>query len=109
MGRLLLSSEANGTLTKLKAICFGKINEKVYDKICKKAENLVNVCENISNKYGIPIINKRISVTPISIISSYLPILPPYALCPPIEEFLSIVVPPSLKFIPLKGTKLPSI
>ena len=44
--------------------------EKVYDKICKKAENLVSVCENISSKYGIPIINKRIAVTPISIISS---------------------------------------
>lgn len=44
--------------------------EKAYDKICKKAENLVNVCKNISDKYGIPIINKRIAVTPISMISS---------------------------------------
>lgn len=44
--------------------------QKVYDKICKKAENLVSVCDEISSRYGIPIINKRISVTPISIISS---------------------------------------
>ncbi|MDE5600095.1 MAG: DUF711 family protein, partial [Oscillospiraceae bacterium] len=38
--------------------------QKVYDKICKKAENLVSVCDEISSRYGIPIINKRISVTP---------------------------------------------
>jgi uncharacterized protein (UPF0210 family) len=39
---------------------------RVYDKICGAAERLVPVCEAIETKYGIPIINKRISVTPIA-------------------------------------------
>lgn len=42
---------------------------KIYDKITKKAENLVKTGENIEKEYGIPIINKRISVTPISLIA----------------------------------------
>lgn len=44
--------------------------DNIYDKICRFASNLVKVGEDISKEYGIPIINKRISVTPISIISS---------------------------------------
>lgn len=42
--------------------------DKVYDKICKSAEKLVSTCEKSEEKYGIPIINKRISVTPISLL-----------------------------------------
>lgn len=42
--------------------------EKVYDKICRKAEKLVRTGEDIEREYGIPIINKRISVTPISML-----------------------------------------
>ena len=42
--------------------------EKVYNKIYSKAKNLVEVCETISKKYGIPIVNKRVSVTPISML-----------------------------------------
>ena len=42
--------------------------ERIYDKITKKAENLVKTVEQIEKEYGIPIINKRISVTPISMI-----------------------------------------
>ena len=42
--------------------------DKVYDKITKKAENLVKTGEQIEREYGIPIINKRISVTPISML-----------------------------------------
>ena len=42
--------------------------KKIYDKIYRLAKNLVNVGEEISKKYGIPIINKRISVTPISML-----------------------------------------
>lgn len=45
-----------------------KACQKVYDKICKKAENLVKTGEEIEKEYGIPIINKRVSVTPISMI-----------------------------------------
>ncbi|MGL4740437.1 MAG: PFL family protein [Sarcina sp.] len=54
--------------------------QRVYDKITKSAENLVKVGEDIEREYGIPIINKRISVTPISLVAaatganSYVPI-----------------------------------
>lgn len=41
---------------------------KVYDKITKCAQNLVPVTEQMEKEYGIPIINKRISVTPIALI-----------------------------------------
>ncbi len=43
--------------------------QKIYDKITKYAKNLVKTGEEISARYGIPIINKRISVTPISIVA----------------------------------------
>lgn len=42
--------------------------KKVYDRVCSKAENLVKVAESLSKEYGIPIVNKRVSVTPASII-----------------------------------------
>lgn len=47
-----------------------KACQKVYDKITTKAKNLVPVCEEIEKELGIPIINKRISVTPIAIIAA---------------------------------------
>ena len=43
---------------------------KIYDKICRKAEKLVPVCEQIEGELGIPIVNKRISVTPISLVAA---------------------------------------
>lgn len=43
--------------------------QKIYDKITKLAENLVPVGENIAREYGIPIVNKRISVTPLSLVA----------------------------------------
>lgn len=42
---------------------------KIYDKITRYAENLVKTGEDISQEFGIPIINKRISVTPISLVA----------------------------------------
>ena len=42
--------------------------QKVYDKITRLAGNLVKTGEDIEKEYGIPIINKRISVTPISML-----------------------------------------
>lgn len=42
---------------------------KIYDKITRHAENLVRVGEAIETEYGIPIINKRISVTPMAIVA----------------------------------------
>lgn len=47
--------------------------EKIYQKIMKKAGSLVKTGEEIEKKYGIPIINKRISVTPIAIVSAACP------------------------------------
>ncbi len=43
--------------------------QKVYDKITKKAEKLVKTGEDIEKELGIPIINKRVSVTPVSLIA----------------------------------------
>lgn len=42
--------------------------EKIYNKITSKVKNLIPVGESIEKKYGIPIVNKRISVTPISML-----------------------------------------
>ena len=42
--------------------------DRVYQKITTTAKNLVSVAEEISVRYGIPIINKRISVTPVSLV-----------------------------------------
>ena len=42
--------------------------EKVYDKICRVAKNLVKTGKEIETEFGIPIVNKRISVTPVSLI-----------------------------------------
>ena len=41
-----------------------------YDKICKKAENIVKVANTLENEYGIPIINKRVSITPASLLTN---------------------------------------
>lgn len=46
-----------------------KARQKIYDKITTKAKDLVKVGEEIEMEYGVPIINKRISVTPISLIA----------------------------------------
>lgn len=43
--------------------------ERAYDKICRSAKNLVHTGEEIEKEFGIPIVNKRISVTPVSLIS----------------------------------------
>ena len=44
-----------------------KACKKVYEKICRKAEKLVETGEQIEREFGIPIVNKRISVTPIAL------------------------------------------
>jgi hypothetical protein len=45
-------------------------NRRVYDKITEKAQHLVAVGDEIGAQYGIPIVNKRISVTPLSMAAS---------------------------------------
>ena len=47
--------------------------EKVYNKIVTKAGNLVAVGQQIEKEYGIPIVNKRISVTPIAMLAAACP------------------------------------
>lgn len=44
--------------------------KNIYDKICRKAGKLVETGEKISKSYGIPVVNKRISVTPIATVGS---------------------------------------
>ena len=45
-----------------------KLTTKIYDKITKSACNLVKTGDEIGQEYGVPIVNKRISVTPISLV-----------------------------------------
>ena len=44
--------------------------QRIYDKITRRAEKLVEVGQQIEWEFGIPIVNKRISVTPISLVAS---------------------------------------
>ena len=44
--------------------------DRIYDKICRRAQNLVPVVNDISSEFQVPIIHKRISVTPISIVAA---------------------------------------
>ena len=59
-----------------------KLNEKIYNKITTLAKNLVAVGKDIENTYCIPIVNKRISVTPIALIGG--------AACKCPEDFVTI-------------------
>ena len=43
--------------------------EKIYDKICRRAQHLVRTGEESQGEFGIPIVNKRISVTPMALIA----------------------------------------
>ncbi|NCC15311.1 MAG: PFL family protein [Clostridia bacterium] len=44
-----------------------KFNEKIYNKITTYAKDLVKVGDDLAKKYGVPVVNKRISITPIAI------------------------------------------
>ena len=59
-----------------------KLNEKIYNKITTYAKDLVATGEKISAQYGIPIVNKRISVTPIGLIGG--------AACKTTEDFVTL-------------------
>ncbi|WP_434311432.1 PFL family protein [Hominifimenecus sp. rT4P-3] len=58
------------------------LNEKIYEKITRLAKNLVSVGRDIEREYGIPIVNKRISVTPISLVGG--------SACRTPEDFVTI-------------------
>lgn len=59
-----------------------RLNEKIYEKITSSAKDLVKTGEEISREYGIPIVNKRISITPIALIGG--------AACKTKEDFVTI-------------------
>ncbi len=59
-----------------------RLNQKIYDKITTVAKDLVAVGENIENSYCIPIVNKRISVTPIALVGG--------AACQSTDDFVTI-------------------
>ena len=59
-----------------------KCKEKIYRKIREKAGNLVQTGEEISREFGIPIVNKRISLTPIALVGG--------ACCKTPADFVSI-------------------
>ena len=45
-----------------------ELNRKIYEKITTVAKDLVKTGKDIENEFGIPIVNKRISITPISLV-----------------------------------------
>lgn len=59
-----------------------RLNEKIYKKITTVAKDLVKTGQDIEEEYGIPIVNKRISVTPIAMIGS--------SACHTAEDFVTI-------------------
>lgn len=59
-----------------------KLNQKVYEKITTVARDLVVTGDQIEQEYGIPIVNKRISITPISLIGG--------SACKKPEDFVEI-------------------
>ncbi len=59
-----------------------KVNENIYHKITTVAKDLVKVGKEIENKYCIPIVNKRISITPISLVGA--------AACKTPEDYVTI-------------------
>ena len=58
------------------------LNQKIYEKITTKARNLVATGDEIATEYGIPVVNKRISVTPIALVGG--------AACKKPEDFVTI-------------------
>ena len=59
-----------------------RLCDKIYTKITRTARNLVATGEDISREFGIPIVNKRISVTPIALVGA--------AACKTSEDFVQI-------------------
>ncbi len=45
----------------------GRFTDNIYGRITDAAKNLVKICDEVGDKYGIPVVNKRISVSPIAV------------------------------------------
>jgi hypothetical protein len=48
----------------------GRFTDKVYARITQDAKHLVAVCDEVGDKYGIPVVNKRISVSPMAVVAA---------------------------------------
>ena len=59
-----------------------EVNEKIYRKITTLAKDLVSTGEEIAREFGVPIVNKRISITPISLVGA--------AACKTPEDYVTI-------------------
>lgn len=59
------------------------MNEKIYNKITTKAKDLVATGDEIAAEFGIPVVNKRVSVTPIALVGG--------VACHSTEDFVSVV------------------
>ena len=60
----------------------GRLQDKIYQKIYESAKDLVKTGEEISREFGIPIVNKRISVTPVALVGG--------AACRSVEDFAAV-------------------
>ena len=58
------------------------MNQKIYDKITTKAKDLVATGDKIATEFGIPVVNKRVSVTPIALVGG--------VACHSTEDFVSV-------------------
>ncbi len=47
-----------------------RFTTKIYDRITRSAQRLVSICDAVGEKYGIPVVNKRISVSPIAVVAA---------------------------------------
>ena len=59
-----------------------KVNRKVYEKITRLAKNLVKTGDDIAKEYGVPVVNKRISITPMALVGG--------AACKTPEDFVTL-------------------
>ena len=59
-----------------------RLNEKIYKKITTLAKDLVSTGEKIESEFGIPIVNKRISITPVALVGG--------SACKKTEDFVTI-------------------
>ena len=58
------------------------MNEKIYNKITTRAKDLVETGDKIASEFGIPVVNKRVSVTPIALVGG--------VACHSTEDFVSV-------------------
>lgn len=49
---------------------FNRFAARVFDKITRLAQHLVSACEEVSDRYGIPVVNKRIAVSPMGVVAA---------------------------------------